>query len=554
MSLFDRILASRGINDTNRASFLFPDYSDFKHDPFLLPDMDKAVKRLVLAHKNQEKITIYGDYDIDGLTSTALLLDALRSFGFSNIDTYIPSRFDEGYGLTISAIEKIAANGTKLIVTVDCGSRSEKEIIKAQELGVDVVVTDHHNAAAVQPPSIAVVNPKRSDHQYPFCDLAGVGVTFKLVQALQVRFNDGFMDNYSMASGLSFGQEKWLLDLVALGTVCDIVSLTDENRANVFWGLKVLQKTRRPGLKALIAISNLETDKINSRSLGYVLGPRMNAAGRLETAGQALDMLTTESADEAFEKAQYLDELNAKRRSDQDKIFKAASIQAESRADDPVIVASGKDWNHGIVGIVASKLLEKYHKPALVLQELPAISKGSARSFGDFNISQAIEACRNLITTGGGHSLAAGITLPTENIESFRQMINEFYRQLNLTDQELNLLPKVDAIADLSEINEGLINQINQLEPFGSGNTRPILQTSSLMVRNIRKMGGDQQHLKLELSDKNGVRMSFLAFNAPKDYFVQVGTRVSVRYEIELNEWNGSRSVEGRLLHLEVDS
>ena len=554
MLLFDRILASRGIDNTNRASFLSPDYSEFRHDPFLLPDMDKAAERLILAYKSQEKITIYGDYDIDGLTSTALLLDALRSFGFNNIDTYIPSRFDEGYGLTISAIEKIAANGTQLIVTVDCGSRSEKEIIKARELGVDVVVTDHHNAAEVQPPAIAVVNPKRPGHQYPFCDLAGVGVTFKLVQALQVRFNKESMGSSSINSGLALGQEKWLLDLVALGTVCDIVSLTDENRANVFWGLKVLQKTRRPGLKALIAISNLETDKINSRSLGYVLGPRMNAAGRLETAGQALDMLITESTDEAYERAQYLDELNTKRRADQDKIFKAASIQVESRADDPVIVVSGEDWNHGIVGIVASKLQEKYRKPALVLQEFPDISKGSARSFGDFNISQAIEACKNLITTGGGHSLAAGVTLPTENIEAFRQKINEFYKQLNLTDQELKLIPKVDAIADLSEINEELANQIDQLEPFGSGNNRPILQTNGLTVRSIRKMGSDQQHLKLDLSDKNGFRMSFLAFNAPKNYFVQVGARVSVSYEIELNEWNGMRSVEGRLLFLKVDS
>ena len=553
MLLFDRILASRGIDDANKASFLLPNYSEVKHDPFLLPDMDKAVDRLVLALNNQDKIMIYGDYDIDGLTSTALLFDALKSFGYDDVSTYIPSRFDEGYGLTIASIEKIASSGTKLIVTVDCGSRGESEIIKANELGVDVIVTDHHNVASVQPPAIAVVNPKRPDSRYPFCNLAGVGVAFKLVQALQARLNEKYLDSSSISSGLPCGQEKWLLDLVAFGTVCDVVLLTDENRAYVFWGLNVLKKTRRLGLKALIAVSNLETEKINSRSLGYVLGPRMNAAGRLETAGCALDLLITKSPEIAFEKAQYLDELNTKRRSEQDKIFKEASIQVEVRSDDPVIVVSGKEWNHGIVGIVASKLLEKYHKPALVLQELSDISKGSARSFGDFNIAQAIEACKSLIKSGGGHSLAAGITLPTENIDAFRQMINKFYKQLNLTDQELASLPKVDAVADLSEISEGLVLQIDQLEPFGSGNSRPVLQTNALTVRKVFKMGSNQQHLKLELSDKNGLRMTFLAFNAPKNYFVKPGACVSVRYDIELNEWNGMRSVEGRLLYLETN-
>lgn len=549
MLLFDRILASRGIDDASRASFLLPNYSELAHDPFLLPDMNKAVDRLVKALKNQDKITIYGDYDIDGLTSTTLLFDALKSFGFKNISTYIPSRFDEGYGLTINSIEKIASSGTKLIVTVDCGSRSEKEIIKANEIGIDVIVTDHHNVVSIQPPAVAVVNPKRPDHQYPFCDLAGVGVAFKLVQALQIRFNV----SSSTSSGLPYGQEKWLLDLVAFGTVCDVVPLTDENRAYVFWGLNVLKKTRRLGLKALIAVSNLETDKINSRSLGFVLGPRMNAAGRLETAGCALELLTAESSEIAFNKAQYLDELNSKRRSEQDKIFKEASAQVESRPDDPVIVVSNKGWNHGIVGIVASKLLEKYHKPALVLQELEDISKGSARSFGDFNITRAIEACKSLIKSGGGHSLAAGVTLPTENIEAFRKAINELYLKLNLTNQESALLPRVDAIADLSEINEELAAQIEQLEPFGYGNSRPVIQTNELTVCKVFRMGNNQQHLKLQLSDKNGQKMTFLAFNAPKNYFVNPGSQVSVRYEIELNDWNGLRSVEGRLLHLELN-
>src|SRR5688572_23627765 len=299
--LFDDILKSRGLTGGKRDRFLSPSY-DAKHDPFLLPDMQKAVDRLVAARERQEPITIYGDYDIDGLTATTVLLDAFESFGFRKVDAFIPNRFVEGYGLTVDAVERIAASGASLIVTVDCGSLSEKEIIRANELGVDVIVTDHHNVAPVQPPAVAVVNPKRPDHSYPFIDLAGVGVAFKLVQALQTKLD-----------GLPQSHEKWLLDLVALGTVCDVVTLVDENRANVFWGLKVLSQTKRPGLKALMAVAGVDPAKVNARSLGFALGPRMNAAGRLETAQYALDMLTAKDGMEALEKAQKLNEMNTAR-------------------------------------------------------------------------------------------------------------------------------------------------------------------------------------------------------------------------------------------------
>jgi single-stranded-DNA-specific exonuclease len=330
MTLFDQILKARGLEGKARDLFLSPDYSA-KHDPFLLPDMQAAVDRLSIAREQQQKITIYGDYDIDGLTATTVLLDAFESFGFMQVDAFIPNRFVEGYGLTVDAVERIAETGAKLIVTVDCGSLSEKEIVRANELGVDIIVTDHHNVAPVQPPAIAVINPKRllADYPeaydnyvlnsvkltavyglpagsiYPFVDLAGVGVAFKLVQALQTTLG-----------GLPIGHEKWLLDLVALGTVCDVVTLADENRANVYWGLKVLAQTRRPGLKALMAVAAVEPEKVNARSLGFGLGPRMNAAGRLETAQHALDVLRTTDSMAALEKAQQLDALNQSRRAD----------------------------------------------------------------------------------------------------------------------------------------------------------------------------------------------------------------------------------------------
>lgn len=541
MQLFEKLLEARGLVGPDREFFLSPSY-DAKHDPFLLPDMEAAVERLTRARENQEHITIYGDYDIDGLTATTVLLDAFESFGFKNVTAFIPNRFVEGYGLTVDAIEKIVADGAQLVVTVDCGSLSEKEIIRANELGVDVIVTDHHNVAPVQPPAVAVINPKRPDHRYPFIDLAGVGVAFKLVQALQTRLD-----------GLIPGQEKWLLDLVALGTVCDVVTLVDENRANVFWGLKVLAKTRRPGLKALMAVARVESEKVNARSLGFGLGPRMNAAGRLETAQYALDMLRASEGVVALERAQLLDTLNINRRTDQARIFKAAIMQAEQYGDHPVLVVSHPEWNHGIIGIVAAKLLEKYKKPTFVLQELGNESKGSARSYGDFSAADAIRSADDIITKGGGHKFAAGVTLPTAHIDAFRQRINEFYKSQKLLNQAALLLPKEDVtIEHFTELTETLLEQIALLEPFGNGNPEPVLKLAGASVLNQRRMGAEAQHIKLELRDSKNNSMQFIAFSAPQHFFVEPGETVTIWFQPTLNEWQGRKSVEGRLLHLEL--
>lgn len=560
MSLFEQILTARGLAGEARELFLSPRY-EAGHDPFLLPDMDKAVDRLVRARGEQEKVTIYGDYDIDGLTATTVLLDAFDSFGIENVDAFIPNRFVEGYGLTVDAVERIAATGATLIVTVDCGSLSEKEIIRAGELGVDIIVTDHHNVAPVQPPAVGVINPKRllQDYPdeyeklqlkpasklhgkvYPFLDLPGVGVAFKLVQGLQTKLD-----------GLPVGQEKWLLDLVALGTVCDIVTLVDENRTHVSWGLKVLARTRRPGLKALMAVSGVEPEQVNARHLGFGLGPRMNAAGRLETAEYALEMLRARDGMVALEKANQLDALNLARRGEQDKIFKEAIVQAELYKSDPVLVVSSPGWSHGIIGIVAAKLLEKYRKPTYVLEEMGDETKGSARSYGDFSAADAIRASDDIITKGGGHKLAAGVTLPTANIAAFRARVNEFYRSQNLFNQEALLLPKADVtVTDFSELTEQLLDELAALEPFGSANPEPILRAEGVLVTGLRRMGAEAQHVKLELQDKTGRRLQALAFSAPAHFFVEPGEYVTVWFQPTLNEWQGRRSVEGRLLHLE---
>jgi len=560
MTLFEQILQSRGLVGAEKESFLNPDY-ERGHDPFLLPDMEAAVVRIEQAQARDERITIYGDYDIDGLTATAVLREALDAFGLTRVETFIPNRFVEGYGMTADAVERIAATGATLIITVDCGSLSEGPIVRAKELDVDVIVTDHHNVAPTQPPAIAVINPKRllQDHPklyrdlrliaagkhpklYPFLDLPGVGVAFKLVQALQTRLD-----------GLPIGQEKWMLDLVALGTVCDVVTLVDENRTHVYWGLKVLAKTRRPGLNALMAVAGVTKEAVNARSLGFALGPRMNAAGRLETAQYAHDLLLTNSADVALEKAQLLDEMNAERRHMQDEIFKAAIVQAEQYHDNPVLVVSHADWNHGIVGIVAAKLLEKYKKPAFVLQELGEESKGSARSYGDFSVADAIRASDDVITKGGGHKLAAGVTLPTANIEAFRRSVNEHFHSLKLRPQPILLLPKQDvAIDEIDGVNESLLADLALLEPFGSGNLEPVIKANNLSVVHVRRMGSEAQHLKLEVVDAAHQSIELVAFSAQPEWFIEPGAVVNVWFQPTLNEWRGRRSVEGRLLHLEV--
>lgn len=560
MALFDEILVARGLDAAVQDDFMYPDYRK-AHDPFLLPDMDKAVERLVLARQKQEKITIYGDYDIDGLTATTVLLDAFESFGFRFVDAFIPNRFVEGYGLTVDAIERIAKSGAQLVVTVDCGSLSEKEIIRANELGVDIIVTDHHNVAPVQPPAIAVINPKRllQDYPsyytnyrlskknsrkklYPFLDLPGVGVAFKLVQALQTKLD-----------GLDAGQEKWLLDLVALGTVCDVVTLVDENRLHVYWGLKVLSKTRRPGLRALMAVAKVEPEKVNARSLGFGLGPRMNASGRLETAKHSLDMLRATDGMDALAKAELLDSMNIARRTEQDKILKEAMQQAEAFKYDPVLVVSGEGWSHGIIGIVAAKLLEKYKKPTFVLEEMDEESKGSARSYGDFSAADAIRASDDLITKGGGHKLAAGVTMPTAVIDLFRKRVNEYFNSLDLKPQPPLLLPKEDVtIQDFSEVNEELIEQLATLEPYGSGNPEPILKAANVLVVGSKRMGADAQHVKLELQDTRGSVLQTIAFNAENHWFVEPGEYVTVWLQPMLNEWQGRRNVEARLVRLET--
>ncbi|MFZ1811907.1 MAG: DHH family phosphoesterase [Candidatus Saccharimonadales bacterium] len=563
------ILIARGHDTTaKRQAFLDPRYEDFRHDAFLLPDMAAAVERLVRAHDSGEKVVIYGDYDIDGLTATTLLLDAFASFGIA-ASAFIPNRFVEGYGLSSDAIERIAADGADVIVTVDCGSLSFDEIARARELGVDVIVTDHHSVADTMPEAVAVINPKRltvsatssrsssaseaasssskiqnpKSKIYPFLDLAGVGVAFKLVQALQTRLR-----------GLELGQEKWLLDLVALGTVCDVVTLVDENRANVRWGLEVLKKTRRPGLRALMAVARIKPNQLDARSLGFGLGPRLNAAGRLETAQLSLDLLTATDPARALAIAEQLEAMNLERRAEQDRIFRQAIDVVMQHDADPVLIVSNPSWSHGIIGIVAAKLLERYHKPTFVLQELPdGTAKGSARSYGDFSAVEAIRATEIHLIKGGGHKLAAGVTLQTEKIGEWRRAVNEYHKTLKLGDQLRYLLPNADVTLEgFGDFTEQLITDIARLEPYGHGNPSPIFNVSPVEVIGRRTMGDAGQHVKYTFADIHDKTFQVVAFNKSDEFTADIGDRVSVWCELTINEWQGRRTVEGRLLRLET--
>ncbi|MDR0591368.1 MAG: single-stranded-DNA-specific exonuclease RecJ [Candidatus Nomurabacteria bacterium] len=533
------ILAGRGLAGEVAEQFLHPDYGSV-HDPFLLPDMHQAVDRIKQALDKQEAVVIYGDYDIDGITATAILLDGLTKMSLK-VDAYTPNRFTEGYGLNVDAIKALAKTDAKLVITVDCGSLSHEEIKLANELGLDVIVTDHHAVADDLPQAIAVVNPHREDNQYPFADLAGCGVAFKLVQALQTEL-----------VGLPKGQEKWLLDLVALGTVCDIVPLVGENRVLTYWGIEVMKKTRHLGLKALMAVTKMSPVEVDSRKIGFVLGPRLNAAGRLDTAQHALELLTTTSSKLALELANRLDGLNRERRIEQDRIFAEAAQQLEGCKDDVLVVGDGS-WNEGVIGIVASKLMEKYDKPTFVLSMGEQESKGSGRSFGDFNMAEAIDATRSLLLRGGGHAAAGGVTLKTSKVDEWRAALGDFYRSLKLKDQKKYLLASEDIrLSSLEGVDISLVDKLAQLEPFGMGNEKPVFHLEDVQARFVDKIGKGGDHLKLTVADSDDNSLKFLAFSPPSEWFVEPGSKVSAWVNLEVNEWNGNKTVEGRILRLEL--
>lgn len=532
-NLFTQILEKRHFDD----DFLHPKYENLT-DPYVLNDMEKAVTRIKDAIINHEKILIYGDYDVDGVTASILMENALTLAGVEseNLEIMLPDRFIDGYGMSPRLIEKAVKDQVTLVITVDCGSRNHEIIDELNEQKIDTIVTDHHECGDTLPETIAVINPKRKDYTGPekLKDLAGVGVAFKLAEALK---NAGLIKD---------GQEKWLLDLVLLGTICDQMVLTGENRILGYYGIKVLEKTRRPGLIEIM--KNAGVKSITSESIGFQIGPRLNAAGRLETAELSLNILRTSSKTEAAALAKKLEDLNKSRRVEQ----KAAveEITKSGTAENSNVIIEVGNWHEGIIGIVAGRLVETYHKPAFVLTEVGnGVLKGSGRSFGDFSLAEALNAAKDSIISGGGHAAAAGVRIEAKNLYQFREKINAYYESLGLKNQDKFFTTTTDLeSSNLADFTLDFLDDLKLLEPFGAGNEEPIFRLKDTSILDSKRMGDKGQHLRLDLRDKNGKIIKCIAFFAPERWFNLFG---DAKYDFLIkpveNEWNGVRSVEARI-------
>ncbi|MBQ3306164.1 single-stranded-DNA-specific exonuclease RecJ [Candidatus Saccharibacteria bacterium] len=549
--MFSRLLKARGLSE----EFLDPKYEELS-DPLLLPDMDKAVSRLVQAVSSGEKVLVYGDYDVDGVTAATIMKETLELIGVSSVSVMLPDRFIDGYGMSSRAVERATSEGVSLVVTVDCGSNNGVVVDELSAAGVDVIVTDHHEISDTIPSAaVAVVNPKRKDFTGPkgLRELCGAGVAFFVARALVSR---GLIPE---------GREKWLLDLTMIGTICDSMELTSDNRIICRYGLLVLGKTKRPGLLELMRVAG--TKALNTEAIGFQIGPRLNAAGRLETAGKSLDLLSTWSRTEAAELARELNELNKERRRQQQEAVSGVLVSSGAGAggadgagtggtdalSEPVVVVSGP-WHEGILGIIAGRLTERLRKPSFVLTEVSDGGfKGSGRSFGEFNLAEALNACRDDLVSGGGHAAAAGVTVKPDRLDDFKRDINDFYKGLGLSDQERFLEVSEDLeVEAISDFSLDFVEELSQLEPFGNGNPEPVFLLPGVTVMEVRKMGADGKHLRLTIRDGLGTIMKLVAFFARGEWFeLQPGERADVWVSVMKNEWNGSVSVEGRILRVE---
>lgn len=528
--IFAQLLRERGLDE----HFLYPKYDEL-FDALDLAGVKEAVARIRQAREAGEKIIVYGDYDADGVTASTLMRDALKYYGCEKVEIILPNRFTDGYGLNMPAVDKIVGRGAKLVITVDCGSGSEETIAALRKRGIETIVTDHHEIPEIPKSAVAVVNPKRGGKVGK--RMAGVGVAFTVARALNADQNGGKCD----------GQEKWLLDLVVIGTICDSMELREENRILSYYGMKVLAKTRRPGIRELARTASVDLSKLNTHAIGFQLGPRINAAGRMKSADLALELMMSTSRTKAFSLASELDGLNKERREAQDEAVKETKINDK----DAVIIACGQ-WHEGILGIIAGRLVELYQKPAFALTDLgDGRLKGSGRSFGDFSLVDVLQHCpEGMLLNGGGHAGACGVLLPADRLEDFRSFVQKYYQSLKLKNQERYLRVISDIkLKDLSGINEELFNEICLLEPFGDGNTEPIFEfTGEVFERRLLK----EKHLSLAVKDKNGKILKTVGFYAAPEWVaVKNGDKVRVQFTLTKNEFRGKATIEGSLISLE---
>ncbi len=531
------VLAARGIDTPEKARSFLSCGQERLADPFLLKDMDRAAARIHLALERGETVSVYGDYDVDGITSTCLLTSYLRERG-CRVIPHIPDRLEEGYGVGRGALKALAEQGVTLVVTVDCGITAVEETRYAGELGMDMVVTDHHECKEILPPAAAVVDPRRKDCPYPFKALAGVGVALKLVLALEgPEGRDALLRQYG--------------DLAAIGTVADVMELTGENRTIVSLGLEQVRHTARPGLQALLREAGLNEKPLNSISIGYTLAPRLNAAGRMGRAGLAAELLLTRDPARGEALAKELCELNRERQAIEAEIFEQCVALADAipAAKRNVLVLSGEGWHQGVVGIVASRLTERYACPAFMICLQGGKGKGSCRSFGGFNLFAALERCAGLLEGYGGHELAAGFTIDEKNIPAFRERISQLVLEQTGGTEMVSTLEIVAGIPDLSLLGLEQVEALDLLEPFGAGNPRPVFFLGGCTVSSAVEVGGGR-HLKLRLAE-GGRSFDAIFFSATAaEAGIALGDRVDVAFFPQINEYRGWRSVQLQVVDL----
>lgn len=525
-----QVLYNRELTDAAHIqAFLEGRYLE-RDDPFLLPGMERAVARIEQAVENDERVVVYGDFDADGVTATVLLVEALRGLGFSRdrAQPYIPDRVDEGYGLNSDALRTLRQEkGADLVISVDCGIRAIHEVAEARALGLDMIVTDHHSLGRHLPEAVAVINPKHPDSSYPETMLAGVGIAFKLAQALR----------QAMPQRAQF-DETTLLDLVALGTVADLAPLRGENRRLVIAGLEVINSCQRPGIAALANVARLKPGSITAEHIGFGLGPRINAAGRLAHAYDAAKLLASNNLLMANRFAENLNALNQQRRS----LTRQLSLQAEGlvEEDAPVLIAAHRDFISGIVGLVASRLAEKHYRPAIVMEVGAEESRGSCRSIPEFHITEALDEVSDVLERHGGHAQAAGFTIRNQNLDIFKQRLTEVAAE-RLDGLDLQPTLEIDAELGLQEIDWALMEHLQKLEPTGQANATPVFVSRDVQVYSHRAVG-DGSHLKLDVGDGR-CKFGAIAFRQGA-WAGSIPPRVDLAYTLSINEWNGRRDIQ----------
>lgn len=525
--LLSKILVNRNIIENEKVNvFLNPTRRDF-YNPFLMPDMEKAVDRIIKAIENKEKIMIFGDYDVDGITSITVLKKFLLDRN-AIVSEYIPNRLNEGYGLNKKAIDNIVDEKFNLMITVDCGISALEEIEYANSLGIVTIITDHHEPGETIPNALAVIDAKRKDNQYPFNQLAGVGVVFKLIQAI------------SQKMGLEEKEYLKYLDIVCVGTISDIVPLIDENRTIAKLGLKLVEVTKNIGLKTLLEIAGYS--KIDSNTISFGIAPRINACGRMGHAREALNLFLTQNEQEAKDIAKNLNEYNSKRQEIEKKIFDEAIEQIEnSNSNEEVIVVGKENWHHGVIGIVASKITELYFKPSILICFEEEIGKGSGRSVPGFDLHEALSKCSNHISRFGGHSMAIGITIEKDEFENFKKDFGEYAKNSNIRD----IIPiiNIDEEISLKDISVRDVAELKLLEPFGEANKTPLFLCKNLKIHSIRALS-EGKHLKLSLKDEN-FWIDAIGFNLghlSEEY--RIGDKIDVVGTLEINQYNGRESIQ----------